>query len=68
MPRNADDVEIAEQMISDAKSKSNIKKLERNGEMPHNGYREFNINVLKNSFPDFNPILPKEGFKKFKYN
>lgn len=60
-------LEIAEQMISNAKSNSNIIKLKRNGEMPHNGYREFNINVLKNSFPDFEPILPKEGLKKFKY-
>ena len=60
-------LEIAEKMIANAKSNSKIIKLKRNGKMPHNGYREFNVNELKNSFPDFNPINIKEGLKKYKY-
>ena len=38
--------------IEKMKIKKNFKiiKLKRNGKMLHNGYREFNVNELKNSF------------------
>ncbi|MAH78974.1 MAG: NAD-dependent dehydratase [Rickettsiales bacterium] len=44
----------------------NIIFTKRVGEMPHNGYRAFNIKHTKSLFPGFQYTKPVDGFKKFK--
>ena len=44
---------IAKLIIKITKSSSKIKKILRKGPMPHNGYRPFNIALLKKSFPKY---------------
>ena len=44
---------IAEKIISIFNSSSVIKYIPRKGSMPHNGYRPFNTNSIRNYFSDF---------------
>ena len=44
---------IAKKIIQYTKSSSGIKNIKRNGPMPHNGYRAFNINCCRKTFKDF---------------
>tara|TARA_B110000014_G_scaffold206524_1_gene157242 strand:- start:198 stop:1097 length:900 start_codon:yes stop_codon:yes gene_type:complete len=46
--------DIANNIIVKSKCSSKIIYLPRNGPMPHNGYRPFDIKNTLNSFPDFN--------------
>ena len=45
--------EIAKLAIKSTKSLSKIRKILRKSPMPHNGYRPFNISLLKKVFPDY---------------
>jgi len=44
---------IAKLTIKITNSLSKVKKILRKGPMPHNGYRPFNITLLKKVFPDY---------------
>ena len=44
--------QLAELVMTVCKSNSQIIKQKRIGPMPHNGYRPFNIHVLKKNFYD----------------
>lgn len=44
---------IAEQVVALSPRKVNIKGSPRNGPMPHNGYRPFDIAACRSAFPDF---------------
>lgn len=50
--------DIAEQVVAHAPRKVAIKTSPRNGPMPHNGYRPFNIAACHSAFPDwtYSPI------------
>ena len=43
---------IAEIIRNRSNTKINIVCKKRNGPMPHNGYREFSNNLIKNYFPE----------------
>jgi UDP-glucose 4-epimerase len=47
-------------------SKSKIKKIKRKGPMPHNGYRCFDINILKKKIKKFTPTKYKDGICNLK--
>ena len=51
---------LAKLVINLAKSKSKLVKIKRTGPMPHNGYRPFNITLLKKYFTFF--LAPKHIF------
>ena len=53
--------ELAEIIIKHLDSSSQIISLDRQGPMPHNGYRAFDISSIKSSFPGFVPKCFKEG-------
>ena len=44
---------IAKLIIKLTNSSSKIKNIKRKGPMPHNGYRSFNVTLLKRVFPNF---------------
>lgn len=56
--------QIAREIIKFTKSSSMIKSIKRNGPMPHNGYRAFNIDCCKKVFSDFRYNFLTEGIKK----
>ena len=56
---------IAEQIIKYTKSKSKLKKIKRIGPMPHNGYRPFNIKLLKRNFKNIKLSNIETGIKKY---
>lgn len=60
--------QIAKEIIKFTKSSSIIKSVKRNGPMPHNGYRAFNIDCCKKIFSDFNYNLFTQGVKKINLN
>ena len=54
-------LEIANICTSYSKNNNRINFLERNGPMPHNGYRAFDISKIKLIFPEFKPTPIKVG-------
>ena len=56
---------LAEQMINFSKSKSKLIKIKRIGPMPHNGYRPFNVTLLKSNFKDIKMFSIKTGIKRY---
>ena len=60
--------QIAREIIKLTKSSSVIKSIKRNGPMPHNGYRAFNIGCCKKVFSDFRYNFLTEGIKKINLN
>ena len=56
---------LATTIIDLINAKSEIIKIKRSGPMPHNGYRPFNISLIKSNFKDikFTPI--KIAIKKY---
>lgn len=56
---------LAKEIIYLTKSKSKMVKIERKGPLPHNGYRPFNIKLLKNNFKDIKISSIKNGIKKY---
>ena len=59
---------IAKEVISSSNSKSKLKKVKRLGPIPHNGYRPFNIKLLKKNFRDIELSNLKIGIKKYLAN
>lgn len=57
--------QIARKIIKLTKSNSKIKYKKRNGIMPHNGYRPFNISLLKKKFGDIKIHNLKTGLKNY---
>tara|TARA_Y100000590_G_scaffold413754_1_gene509924 strand:- start:493 stop:1374 length:882 start_codon:yes stop_codon:yes gene_type:complete len=60
--------DIAEKINSIFNSYSKIKYIPRNGPMPHDGYRSFNINLIKNSFSDFSFTSFEKAILEIKKN
>ena len=56
---------IAQSIIKLTKSNSKIKKIKRKGPMPHNGYRPFNIDLLKKNFKEIKISNLKIGIQKY---
>ncbi|MBG56026.1 MAG: NAD-dependent dehydratase [Deltaproteobacteria bacterium] len=56
---------IALEIIKITNSKSKIKYLRRKGSMPHNGYRPFNIDLLRKKFGKIKNYNLKDGVKKY---
>lgn len=56
---------IAQEVINLTNSDSKIKKIKRNGPMPHNGYRPFNTNLLKKYFKEIKLSSLNVGIKKY---
>ena len=56
---------LAEQTINFSKSKSKLIKIKRIGPMPHNGYRPFNVTLLKSNFKDIKMFSIKSGIKRY---
>ena len=56
---------LAELIIDISKSKSKLKTIKRIGPMPHNGYRPFNIKLIKNYFSDIKMHSITEGLKQY---
>ena len=54
---------LAELIIQISKSKSKLTKVKRFGPMPHNGYRPFNIRMLKHFFRDIRMNTIKNGLR-----
>lgn len=59
---------LAKKIITLSKSKSKLKKIKRKGPMPHNGYRPFNINLIKNNFKNVKMFSIDNGIKKYLEN
>ena len=57
--------QLAELVMTVCKSNSQIIKQKRIGPMPHNGYRPFNINLLKNNFKNIKIFSINSGIKKY---
>ena len=57
---------IAKLIIKLTNSSSKIKNVKRNGPMPHNGYRSFNVSSLKKAFPNFKYHKISEALYKIK--
>ena len=55
---------IAKLCIEFSKGKSKIENIQRQGPMPHNGYRAFDISKLKLFLGNLNPTLIDNGLKK----
>lgn len=55
--------EAANLAIAATGSKSRLMPSPRNGPMPHNGYRPFDIAALKSAFPDLVPVRLPAGVK-----
>ena len=45
--------------------KSKLIKIKRIGPMPHNGYRPFNVTLLKSNFKDIKIFSIKPGIKRY---
>tara|TARA_B110000027_G_C16113777_1_gene299123 strand:+ start:1286 stop:2140 length:855 start_codon:yes stop_codon:yes gene_type:complete len=56
---------IAKKTVSSMSSKSKILFSKRVGKMPHNGYRPFNINLLKKNFKNLRINSIDKGIKKY---
>ena len=56
--------DIAEKVVAAAQRKVAIKPGPRNGPMPHNGYRPFDIAAAHTAFPDFKFTPLAEGIAK----
>ena len=56
---------IAKYVIKFSKSKSKISKLKRVGVMPHNGYRPFNIKLIKKYFYDIKILSIQDALSKY---
>jgi len=56
---------LARLIINLTKSKSQIIKIKRVGKMPHNGYRPFNIHLLKKYFQEIKIFSIKNNIKKY---
>ena len=56
---------LAKEIINISKSDSKLFKIKRIGPMPHNGYRPFNINLLKNNFKNIKIFSINSGIKKY---
>ena len=56
---------IAKKTVSSMSSKSKILFSKRVGKMPHNGYRPFNINLLKKNFKNLRTNSIDKGIKKY---
>ena len=56
---------IAEQIIRYSKSRSKLKRIKRSGPMPHNGYRPFNVKLLKKNFKNIKLSNIEIGIKKY---
>ena len=59
---------IAKKIVLSMNSKSKILFSKRIGKMPHNGYRPFNITLLKKNFKNLKIHLIKEGIDKYLKN
>lgn len=57
--------QIARKIIKLTKSNSKIKYKKRNGLMPHNGYRPFDISLLKKKFGNIKIHNLKTGLKEY---
>ena len=57
---------IAKLIIKLTNSSSKIKNVKRNGPIPHNGYRSFNVSSLKKAFPNFKYHKISEALYKIK--
>ena len=55
---------IAEKAIELNENKVSLVSQPRQGPMPHNGYRPFDIGALRTAFPDFNFTPLFEGMTK----
>ena len=53
--------DIATKSIELISSNSKIQRVKRNGPMPHNGYRPFDVEVCKKAFPEFKYISLEDG-------
>ena len=60
--------DLANRIINLSKSKSKLIKIKRKGPMPHNGYRPFNINLIKNNFKNIKMFSIENGIKKYLEN
>jgi len=56
---------LARLIINLSKKKSKLIKIKRTGPMPHNGYRPFNIQLLKDNFKDIKMTPITLGIKKY---
>jgi UDP-glucose 4-epimerase len=56
--------DIAERVVAAAPRKVAIKGSPRNGPMPHNGYRTFDIAACRQAFPDFSYMPIDAGIAK----
>ena len=56
---------LAKEIIYLTKSKSKLVKIKRLGPLPHNGYRPFNVKLLKHYFKDIKMSSIKNGIKKY---
>ncbi len=56
--------DIAEQVVALAGTKVAIHGTPRQGPMPHNGYRPFDISACRAAFPDFSYVSLAEGLAK----
>jgi len=52
-------------VINFSKSKSKLIKIKRIGPMPHNGYRPFNVTLLKSNFKNIKMFSIKSGIKRY---
>ena len=59
---------LANRIINLSKSKSKLIKIKRKGPMPHNGYRPFNINLIKSNFKNIKMFSIENGIKKYLEN
>ena len=59
---------VAEQVIALSAHDVALKKIPRNGPIPHNGFRPFEISTCKAAFPNFSYTLLKEGLEKLHSN
>tara|TARA_B100001996_G_C18325308_1_gene464166 strand:- start:8 stop:610 length:603 start_codon:yes stop_codon:yes gene_type:complete len=56
---------LATKIIKYLNSKSKLVYKKRNGPMPHNGYRPFNIKLLKTKFTEVKPTNFENGVRKY---
>lgn len=57
--------EIAKKVVLATNSKSKILNTKRKGKMPHNGYRPFNIDLIKKNFSNLKLNSINEGIEKY---
>lgn len=58
-------LKIAELVNKLTKNKKKIQRIKRAGPMPHNGYRPFKVNLLKNNFKKLKITNIKQGIKSY---